>query len=224
MTSPKDPRPVESVQLFLEKTRRAYNLAAQKYHDLFCNEIAEKEYDRNLLDLFAARFPKGSFLCDAGCGPSAHIGRYFFDKGLRVIGVDIADRCIELARAHNPGMQFERADIAHLAFPADSFEGIVSYYSIVHTPKTSIDEIFREFHRILKSRGYLLVAVKAGTDEGYRNELLGIETEIYFAFFTEEEIAQYFKQGGFQLESIERRNPYDFEIDNERIFAIGKKV
>lgn len=182
------------------------------------------EYDRNLLDVFAANFPRGSLLCEAGCGPSAHIGRYLCDKGLRVVGVDIADRCIELARAHNPGMQFERADMSHLAFPADSFEGIVSYYSIIHTPKNCIDEIFTEFHRILKSRGYLQAAVKAGTDEGYRNELLGIETEIYFAFFTAEEIAQYFKQAGFQLEFIEKRNPYDFDIEKERIFAIGRKV
>ena len=33
------------------KTRKAYNLAAQKYHDLFHNEIHEKEYDWKMLDL-----------------------------------------------------------------------------------------------------------------------------------------------------------------------------
>jgi len=32
------------------------------------------------------------------------------------------------------------------------------------------------------------------------------------------------KEAGFFLEMIEKRNPYDFEISNERIFAIGKKV
>jgi 2-polyprenyl-3-methyl-5-hydroxy-6-metoxy-1,4-benzoquinol methylase len=72
--------------------------------------MAEKEYDRRLLDAFAARFAKGARLCDAGCGPSAHIGRYLFDKGLSVVGVDIADRCVELARAHNPKMEFKRGD------------------------------------------------------------------------------------------------------------------
>ena len=48
-------------------TRKAYNLAAKKYHDLFNNEMNEKEYDRNLLDSFATRFKKDSFICDAGC-------------------------------------------------------------------------------------------------------------------------------------------------------------
>jgi hypothetical protein len=69
----------------------------------------------------------------------------------------------------------------------------------------------------------LLVAVKAGMTEGYMDNLLGIKTEIYFTLFTEKEITRYFEQAGFLLEFIERRNPYNFEISNERIFAIGKK-
>ena len=215
---------MESLRLVHAKTRRAYNLAAQKYHDLFHNEMDEKEYDRKLLDAFADKFPKDSLLCDAGCGPSAHIGRYLFDKGLRVVGVDIADRCVALARAHNPEMLFKQGDIAHLAFPADSFDGIVSYYSIIHTPKKSMDRIFNEFRRTLKPGGYLLVAVKAGTNDGYVNELLGFETEIYFVLFSEVEIAGYFQRSGFELEFIERRNPYDFEIHNDRIFAVGRKT
>ena len=76
---------------------------------------------------------------------------------------------------------------------------------------------------MLKSNGYLLIAVKEGTTEGYINDLLGIETEIYMTLFTEKEITDYFQQAGFLVEFVERRNPYDFEISNERIFAIGKK-
>jgi SAM-dependent methyltransferase len=215
---------MDPFRLVQEKTRYAYDLAAQKYHDLFHNEMAEKEYDRKLLDRFAGGFPKGALICDAGCGPSAHIGRYLFEKGLNVVGVDISDRCVELARIYNPGMAIEWGDMAHLAFPEDSFDGIISYYSIIHTPKSSVDEFFCEFRRILEPGGRLLVAVKAGTEEGYRNDLLGIETEIYFALFTEEEIAGYFERAKFQLEFLEKRNPYDFEISNERIFAIGRKT
>ena len=114
--------------------------------------------------------------------------------------------------------------MAELPFKSGSFDGIVSYYSIIHTPKSLIENIFNEFYRILKSSGYFLVAVKAGTMEGRLTNLLGIETEIYFAFFTEEEIAQYFERAGFQLEFVEKRNAYDFEINNQRIFAIGRKV
>ena len=107
-------------------TRQAYNLAAQKYHDLFHNEMNEKEYDRELLDSFAARFNKDSLICDAGCGPSGHIGRYLFDKEINVVGVDISEKCVELARLNNPDMKFECADISSLPFDNNSFNGLIS--------------------------------------------------------------------------------------------------
>jgi ubiquinone/menaquinone biosynthesis C-methylase UbiE len=214
---------MDSLQVINSKTRQAYNLAAQRYHDLFHNEMNEKAYDRKLLDAFAARFGEGAVVCDAGCGPAGHIGRYVFDKGIQVVGVDISDKCVELARQHNPDMRFERADIGNLPFDDGSFDGIISYYSIIDTPKRYMDGLFDEFRRVLKPGGYLLVAVKAGTTEGYMDDLLGIKAEIYFTLFTKDEIAGYLKQAGFLLEFIEQRNPYDFEISNERVFAIGKK-
>lgn len=205
-------------------TCQAYNLAAQKYHDLFYNEMNEKEYDRKLLDSFAARFTNDSLICDAGCGPSAHIGRYLFDKGINVFGVDISEKCVGLARLNNPKMKFECADISKMPFDNNSFDGLISYYSIINTPKVYVNKIFTEFYRILKPNGYLLAAVKAGTTEGFIDDLLGIKTRTYFSLFKKEEIESYFKETGFTLEFIDKRNPYDFEISNERIFAIGKKV
>jgi ubiquinone/menaquinone biosynthesis C-methylase UbiE len=204
-------------------TRQAYNLAAQKYHDLFHNEMNEKEYDRKLLDSFATRFNKDSLICDAGCGPSAHIGRYLFDKGIKIVGVDISEKCIELARNYNPDMKFECADIVNMPFDDNTFEGLISYYSIINTPKIYIPKIFSEFRRVLKPDGFLLVAVKAGTTEGYIDNLLGIKARNYFSLFTKEEIVAYFSQAGFLIEFFDKRNPYDFEISNERIFAFGIK-
>ena len=215
---------MESFEHINSMTRQAYNLAAQKYHDLFHNEMNEKEYDRELLDSFAARFNKDSLICDAGCGPSGHIGRYLFDKEINIVGVDISEKCVELARLNNPDMKFECADISSLPFDHNSFEGLISYYSIINTPKIYVNRIFTEFRRVPKPEGYLLVAVKAGITEGYIDDLLEIKTKFYSALFTQEEIVSYFSKAGFLLEFFDIRNPYDFEINNERIFAIGKKV
>lgn len=215
---------MDSVKAVHSKTRHAYNLAARKYHELFHDEMNEKAYDRNLLDSFAARLAPGVLICDAGCGPSAHIGKYLADRGLKIIGVDISDRCIKMAKALHPDMPFRREDIINLSFNRDTFDGVVSYYSIIHTPKKCIDKIFREFHRILKPNGYLLVAVKAGSEEGYVDELIGVRAVVYFSLFHEKEIEDYFERAGFVVDFLERRNPYGFEIKNERIFAIGRKI
>jgi SAM-dependent methyltransferase len=214
----------ESLEAVNAKTRLAYDRAAQKYHELFQNEMQEKEYDRRLLSSFAAHFREGALICDAGCGPSAHIGSYVSEKGLRVIGLDISNRCVELARRYNPRMDLVCGDIGGMPFEDGSLDGIISYYSIIHTPKKDISGIFDEFCRTLKTGGCLLIAVKAGATEGYQSQLLGIEAEIYFALFTKDEIISLFSQAGFRLDFIEQRSPLDGEIRNDRIFAVGRKV
>jgi len=65
--------------------------------------------------------------------------------------------------------------------------------------------------------------VKKGNSEGYVHELLGFETRLYSTNFTEEELKTYFRTSGFELISLETRQPYDFEILVERIYAVGKK-
>jgi len=214
---------MDSLEQINSLTRQTYNLVAQKYHDLFYNEMNEKEYDRKLLDSFAAKFNTDSLICDAGCGPSAHIGRYLFEKGIKVVGVDISEKCIELAKLINPEMKFECADIGSMPFDDTSFDGVISYYSIINTPKIYTSRIFNEFRRVLKPDGYLLVSVKAGTTEGYIDDLLGIKTKSYFTFFTQEEIVDYFSRAGFLLDFFDKRRPYDFEINNKRIFAVEQR-
>lgn len=214
---------MDTIETINSKTRQAYNLAAQRYHELFHDEMSQKEYDRNLLDRFGGYFNQDSLICDAGCGPSGHIGRYLFDKGIPVIGVDISDRCIQLASENNPHMRFERCDMGDTPFEDETFDGVIVYYSIIDTPKNHVGRLFQEFRRVLKPGGRLLVAVKAGTTEGYLTELLGIEIEIYFSLFTLEEIKRYFEDEKFSIEFLEQRNPYAFEISSERIFAIGRK-
>jgi SAM-dependent methyltransferase len=206
-----------------DAARRAYDLAAERYHDLYRDELRGKEYDRKLLDAFAGHFDRRSLILDAGCGPSGHIGRYVFDQGVPVLGLDISGRCVELARLHNPRMAFERGDLGELPFLDASFDGIIAFYSILHSPKSAGSRIFAEFHRALKPGGRLLVAVKAGASEGYLPEALGFPTPVYFSLFTLGEIEALYQSAGFSLELLEKRAPYDTEIDVERIYAVGRK-
>ncbi|HEX3043218.1 MAG TPA: class I SAM-dependent methyltransferase, partial [Bacillota bacterium] len=83
---------------------------------------------------------------------------------------------------------------------------------------------FREFHRILKLAGKLLVVVKEGQEEGYQSDLLGYETPIYFSLFGEGELKRLFEDNGFRITYFETRKPYDFEIQVSRIYVIGEKL
>lgn len=185
--------------------------------------MKQKEYDRVLLDKFAGNFDSESVICDAGCGPG-HITRYLFDKGLDIFGIDISERCIRIARRENPKIRFEVMGMAKLEIADESIDGIVSFYSIIHTPKRLVHILFHEFGRVLKKGGKILVVVKKGDTEGYVDELTGFKTRLCFTNFTEEELRSYLQTCGFDLIFLETRQPYDFEILVERIYAIGKKI
>ncbi len=188
-------------------TRTAYNLAAGKYHELFHNEMQQKPFDHELLDRFAAHFNPSSRIVDAGCGPSGQIGRYLFDKGLKVQGIDIAEKCIEIAAGWNPGMNFQVMDMGCAAYRDCSIDGIISYYAIVHTPKNYLDRIFGEYRRILRKGGKLLVTVKDGEKDHYQREFLGFPPRIYFSCFSEEEICELFSRNAFKILYFKSRDP-----------------
>jgi len=204
-------------------TKKAYDKVADKYHELFKDEMLNKTYDRKILDEFSQYFNSNSIIYDIGCGPSGHIGHYLFEKGFNVIGVDISKKCIEIASKYNPDMKFIEMDMINLELDDNSIDGIIAYYSIIHVPKKYISKVFQEFHRVLKVGGKLLVVVKEGVQEGFQEELLGFKTKIYFTFFKREEIIGYYVENNFKILFDQKRDPYEDEISIPRIYVIGEK-
>src|SRR5690606_1271712 len=146
-----------TLQQINELTKIAYNKTAQKYHDNFKDEIIQKAYDRLILDRLSGTLGSNSLICDAGCGPSGHIGKYLVDKGHRVVGIDISPECIDIATVYNPEIDFKVMDMMESDFESNSFDAVISFYSILYTPKEYVNSLFSEFHRVLKKNGKLLV-------------------------------------------------------------------
>lgn len=207
-----------------ELTKLAYEKTADKYHVNFKHEIEQKEYDRLLLDKFSSLLNANSIICDAGCGPSGHIGKYLADKGHKIIGIDISQRCIDIASSYNPNLIFKTMDMMNTNFDDASFDGIISFYSIIYTPKEYINRIFAEFNRIIKPNGRILIVIKKGTDEGFINDDWYEGNKVYFTHFIESEISEYFLANKFRLDFIDTRKPYEFEFNVDRIYAIGTKI
>ena len=207
-----------------ELTRLAYEKTANKYHENFKNEIEQKVFDRIILDKFSDLLGDNSIICDAGCGPSGHIGKYLADKGHSIVGIDISQKCVDIASNYNPDLTFKVMDMMNTDFSDASLDGIISFYSIIYTPKKLINQIFCEFHRILKPNGKLLIVVKKGTEEGLINDDWYEGNSVYFTHFVEFELKEYFADNSFRLDFLDTRKPYEFEFKTDRIYAIGTKT
>lgn len=205
-------------------TISAYNALAEKYHESFKDEMSHKLYDQQVLDQFSKIIGSNKSICDAGCGPSGHIGAYLQQYGHAVTGIDISPDCIELASMYQPDMKFLVMDMMDTNFKAEVFDAIISYYSIIHTPKTKIPDIIKEYHRILKPNGLLLIVVKKGKQEGIISEEWFEEHPVYFTQFLEHELEDYLTNNSFTVKEIHTRTPSELEIGVERIYITGVKV
>jgi ubiquinone/menaquinone biosynthesis C-methylase UbiE len=83
---------------------------------------------------------------------------------------------IEVARRSHPDLRFEVGSMNALDLADGSLGGIVAWYSIIHTPRGLLPQVFAEFARVLVPGGHLLLAFKAGDEtrhlaKGYGHEM-----------------------------------------------------
>lgn len=214
---------METLKDINNTTRESYNKVAREYYNLFHDELNKKPFDREFIDSYLSYLNPDPLIGDMGCGPCGHIEDYVSKKGFNIIGLDISEKCVEIARDKFPGTRFEVGDMSGLNYDDNYFDGLISYYSLLDTPKVYVTKVLDEFYRVLKNNGILLLVLKEGSEEGFREELLGIETEIYMSLFTGEEIKGYLELSGFGIIRMEKRAPYKDEIKTDRIFSISRK-
>ncbi len=101
-----------------------------------------------------------SYVLDAGCA-AGRDSQILSSFGLEVIGVDLSQKLIELAREKLSNIEFVKADLLDLPFENSSFDGIWASASLVHLEtKAQVKRVLVEFERVLKHDGILYLCVQ----------------------------------------------------------------
>src|SRR5690348_1668291 len=124
--------------------RDSYDQVAEEYVTRIFHELEHKPLDRELLDRFALEVRDRGPACDMGCGPG-HVAHYLYQRGVKVLGIDLSPRMVELARQLTPGIEFQQGDMASLDVDDEAWGGIVAFYSIIHIPREAVINVLREF-------------------------------------------------------------------------------
>ncbi len=202
---------------------RYWDAVAARYLELFRDELESKPYDRKVLRTFAASLGAGARVCDAGCGPCAHVAKLLADEGLQVEGVDLSPECVRLSCAQQSALRFHVMDMAAMDFAPGTFDGVIAYYALHYQPKTTLDAVIREFARVLCSQGHLLLVVKEGEGEGWIPDPLGVENEVFWCAFRKDELESLVSRNGFQVVDCTVREPLPEEIQVRRIYLTAQR-
>jgi SAM-dependent methyltransferase len=128
--------------------------------------------DRFLAEFMELLPPSGSVL-DLGCGAGVPSAQRLAER-FHVVGADISEAQIALARQNVPQAELVRADMLDLDFPDGSFDGVAALYSIAHVPRDQHSRMFSRVMRWLRPGGIFLASLGVGDIAGWTGEWLGV--------------------------------------------------
>jgi ubiquinone/menaquinone biosynthesis C-methylase UbiE len=142
---------------------------------------------------------------------------------LNVIGIDISENMIKLAKERNPSIQFEIGDMLDLNILNESFGGATAFYSIIHIGSNLMGQVFSEIYRILLPNGIFLFSCHFGTGEIEVDNWFEKGLKYHCYLYKPDELTDKLRKVGFSDVSVQIRESYGFEYETERIYIFAYK-
>lgn len=179
--------------------KETYNQIAADWHqDHMKDDWWIKETNK-----FISFLKPDDLVLDVGCAGGLK-SKYFIQNKLRVVGIDISEKMIEIAKRETPTGIFFALSLEDIGKLDYSFEAIFMQAVLLHVPKKEALARLREVMTKLKPGGYLYIAVKESHVKGVEEEIkteddYGYEYKRFFSYFTRSEIEKYIIDLGLEI-------------------------
>lgn len=208
--------PMDTTQL----VKNTYNQIADSYTDRYFDISS----DIPLIDRLLSLLPEQAKILDLGCGPG-NFTQYLVSKGFITEGIDISEAMLTIAKQHLPQVPFVQGNMSALPYTDESFDAVVSAYSLIHIAQADIPNTLMGIKRVLKKNGLILVLAQIGNSDQMIAEPLQPKLQNFVNFFRLEQLAKAFQEQGFQIkEHIEIPIDDPDNLTNSILFLIAQKT
>ena len=208
------------------EVKDCYNRTAKEYAETFLSELDGKPFDRNILNRFSDMLPNKSLIYDFGCG-SGQTTKYINDKGKhKILGLDFSENAIQLAKQNFSEIEFLVDDMLNSKMASDSADGILAFYAVVHFTYVEIEQVLKEWLRLLKSKAICLFSFHVGEEIIEAVDFLGVSgAKATWRFLNTDKVLDIAEQIGFKVEEAVVRYPYKgYEHESKRAYIMLRKA
>lgn len=187
-------------------TASIYDAVSGEYARLLPDFSYEASKDLAVLNSFIGSIRESNFpVLDAGCG-AGRLTPLLREAGLKSVGCDLSEGMIKEARNLYLETVFDLADLQDLPYKSQTFSALISWYSVIHLPKTKVQQTLSEFGRVLVPGGQILLAFQAGEGEQTIENAYGSSLPMKAYLYEPASIASYLDKLGFTSVTIDRRD------------------
>ncbi|MBW4717500.1 class I SAM-dependent methyltransferase [Saccharothrix obliqua] len=177
--------PLDAAELF--------DAVGRDYEEAFGHQPIADVAVRLLLD----RLPESARVLDIGSGTGRPVAAALTGAGHRVLGVDVSDRMVAIAREQVPDADFVRADIREWDSAAGSWDAVCAFFSFLQMTRDEVLRLLDRGARWLKPGGLLAVATVPMDVEGVDTDFLGHPIRV--TSFAAPDLLRHVEQAGFEV-------------------------
>jgi ubiquinone/menaquinone biosynthesis C-methylase UbiE len=174
-----------------------FDQLAEKYQ----GEHSHNPFQAALVEKISSLTPAGSSVLDLGCGTGVPTVKILSESDHRVVGVDISEGMLRLAREQVPSAEFRHADFTDLPDDYGSFEAVTAFFSLLMLSKDDIEKTVAKVVGWLKPGGYFGVGMVNFDGDSLPFEFLGVPVTV--SGYLEPDLAALLRRAGLTVLEIE---------------------
>lgn len=181
-------------------TLASYNIIAPQWAEAH----KDPRFWQAELTTFKKYLPSGKVL-EIGCG-GGRDAEALAALGYEYIGTDISVGLLDVARTRNPNLAFYQQSVHELDFPNNYFDGFWCSATLLHIPRSRIDEALIKIHQVIQPAGIGFISIKHGLgEEILEEEEFEYKFKRYFVYYSEDEFSEILKRNSYGILEVQDR-------------------